>query len=96
MRTTSVPTEREDKDGFEDDDGCPDLDNDRDGVPDEKDKCPAQAEDRDEFEDGDGCPDDDNDKDGVADNSTTSAPTSPRRSTASKTTTVAPTRASRS
>ncbi|HEY5925738.1 MAG TPA: OmpA family protein, partial [Kofleriaceae bacterium] len=61
------PDQREDKDGFEDDDGCPDFDNDRDGVPDEKDKCPAHVEDRDKFEDTDGCPEDDNDKDGVAD-----------------------------
>jgi large repetitive protein len=61
------PTEREDKDGFEDEDGCPDLDNDKDGVPDEKDKCVAQAEDRDQFQDGDGCPDEDNDSDGVVD-----------------------------
>jgi outer membrane protein OmpA-like peptidoglycan-associated protein len=30
----------EDRDGFEDDDGCPDLDNDGDGTPDEKDPCP--------------------------------------------------------
>ena len=30
----------EDRDGFEDDDGCPDLDNDQDGTPDDKDPCP--------------------------------------------------------
>ncbi len=61
------PKEGEDKDGFEDDDGCPDLDNDKDNVPDTKDKCAMLPEDIDKFEDGDGCPEPDNDKDGVAD-----------------------------
>lgn len=57
----------EDKDGFEDTDGCPDLDNDKDGVADASDACPADPEDKDLFEDEDGCPDPDNDKDGVSD-----------------------------
>lgn len=57
----------EDKDGFEDTDGCPDLDNDKDGVADAADACRADPEDVDGFEDADGCPDPDNDKDGVAD-----------------------------
>jgi len=61
------PNEAEDKDGFEDEDGCPDLDNDKDGVADKDDKCPNEAEDKDGFEDEDGCPDLDNDKDGIAD-----------------------------
>jgi outer membrane protein OmpA-like peptidoglycan-associated protein len=61
------PNEREDKDGFQDEDGCPDLDNDGDKVPDDKDKCAAAAEDHDEFQDTDGCPEEDNDNDGVAD-----------------------------
>lgn len=61
------PTEPEDKDGFEDQDGCPDLDNDKDGIPDAQDKCPNDAEDKDGFEDEDGCPDLDNDKDGIPD-----------------------------
>ena len=61
------PTQPEDKDGFQDDDGCPDLDNDGDGIPDEHDKCPNDAEDKDGFEDADGCPDPDNDGDGVCD-----------------------------
>lgn len=61
------PNEPEDKDGFEDDDGCPDPDNDRDGLPDATDQCPNEAEDPDGFEDADGCPDPDNDKDGVPD-----------------------------
>jgi outer membrane protein OmpA-like peptidoglycan-associated protein len=34
------PDEPEDYDGFQDDDGCPDLDNDNDGVPDAQDRCP--------------------------------------------------------
>lgn len=61
------PNEPEDKDGFEDSDGCPDLDNDGDGIPDDQDKCPNEAEDKDGFQDGDGCPDPDNDGDGIPD-----------------------------
>ena len=122
------PNEPEDKDGFEDEDGCPDpdndgdgipdkqgqvparargqgrlpgrgrlprSDNDHDGIPDDKDKCPNEPEDKDGFQDADGCPDPDNDKDGIPD-TRTSARTSPRRSTASRTRTAAPTRATRS
>src|SRR5262249_44346906 len=61
------PTAAEDKDGFEDTDGCPDADNDLDNIPDKQDKCPDQAEDMDGFEDTDGCPEVDNDKDGIPD-----------------------------
>ena len=61
------PNEPEDKDGFQDDDGCPDLDNDGDGLSDKVDQCPNDPEDKDNFEDDDGCPDLDNDKDGFAD-----------------------------
>ena len=61
------PREPEDKDGFQDDDGCPDPDNDRDGIPDLSDRCPNAPEDKDGFEDDDGCPDVDNDRDGVLD-----------------------------
>jgi len=43
------------------------MDKDRDGIPDEIDKCPEIAEDIDGFEDHDGCPDPDNDKDGLCD-----------------------------
>ncbi|MEZ4366795.1 MAG: hypothetical protein R2939_10970 [Kofleriaceae bacterium] len=57
----------EDADGFEDWDGCPDLDNDGDGVPDEADQCPLCAEDRDGTDDEDGCPEFDNDLDGIPD-----------------------------
>ena len=60
-------TEAEDKDGFEDEDGCPDPDNDQDGIADADDKCPLEPEDKDEFQDEDGCPDPDNDHDGFLD-----------------------------
>jgi outer membrane protein OmpA-like peptidoglycan-associated protein len=63
----ACPDVPEDKDGFEDTDGCPDDDNDKDGIPDKIDHCPDVPEDRDGFEDTDGCPDVDNDKDGIAD-----------------------------
>ncbi len=61
------PNEPEDKDGFQDEDGCPDPDNDGDGIPDKADKCPNEAEDLDGFQDEDGCPDLDNDGDGIPD-----------------------------
>ncbi len=63
------PQRPEDKDNFEDTDGCPDLDNDQDKIPDTKDKCPLKAEDYNNFEDEDGCPDGENDrdKDGISD-----------------------------
>ena len=61
------PDEPEDKDGFEDADGCPDLDNDGDGIPDYLDKSPNAAEDMDGYEDADGIPDYDNDNDGILD-----------------------------
>ena len=61
------PTEPEDKDGFEDDDCCPDPDNDKDGIPDTADLCPNHAEDKDGYKDADGCPDPDNDQDGIPD-----------------------------
>jgi OmpA family protein/ASPM-SPD-2-Hydin domain-containing protein/thrombospondin type 3 repeat protein len=61
------PHDPEDKDGFQDADGCPDPDNDHDGIPDAQDKCPLDPEDKDGFEDADGCPDPDNDHDGIPD-----------------------------
>jgi outer membrane protein OmpA-like peptidoglycan-associated protein len=57
----------EDRDRFEDADGCPDLDDDRDGLADAVDACPREAEDRDGFADTDGCPEQDNDLDKLAD-----------------------------
>jgi hypothetical protein len=59
--------EPEDRDGFEDGDGCPDPDDDLDGVLDAADTCRALPEDRDGFLDDDGCPDPDNDGDGLFD-----------------------------
>jgi OmpA-OmpF porin, OOP family len=44
-------------------DGCPDTDNDGDGVPDTADRCPDQPEDTDGA-DGDGCPRASSDRDG--------------------------------
>ncbi len=63
------PEDPEDKDGFEDSDGCPDPDNDQDGIPDMYDMCPDHAEDFNQFEDEDGCPDGlrDTDGDGIPD-----------------------------
>ena len=63
----ACPDQPEDRDGYKDDDGCPDPDNDGDTIPDAQDKCPNQAEDFDSFQDDDGCPDPDNDKDGIDD-----------------------------
>ncbi|OIP28998.1 MAG: hypothetical protein AUK47_28645 [Deltaproteobacteria bacterium CG2_30_63_29] len=57
----------EDPDGFDDLDGCPDLDNDADGIADAQDSCPNDTEDPDDFNDSDGCPDIDNDEDGITD-----------------------------
>jgi len=53
--------ELEDRDGFEDDDGCPDPDNDGDGVLDEPDRCPLEPG----SPENEGCPD--RDGDGVID-----------------------------
>jgi outer membrane protein OmpA-like peptidoglycan-associated protein len=61
------PNVAEDRDGFEDKDGCPETDNDKDQIADDADKCPDAPEDYDGFEDKDGCPELDNDKDGVRD-----------------------------
>ena len=66
-RSDACPYEAEDKDGFQDLDGCPDTDNDGDGVPDASDKAVDQAEDKDGFQDDDGAPDPDNDGDGILD-----------------------------
>ena len=76
------PENPEDFDSFEDDNGCPDEDNDKDKVldaskfvngqwvnldkKDERD-CRNEPEDYDQFEDEDGCPEPDNDLDGILD-----------------------------
>jgi len=63
------PDQAEDRDRFEDEDGCPDLDNDQDGIPDLLDQCPDLAEDFNGYEDEDGCPEAgrDRDRDGILD-----------------------------
>jgi outer membrane protein OmpA-like peptidoglycan-associated protein len=61
------PEQPEDRDGFQDGDGCPDLDNDQDGIADGSDRCVDDPEDADGIDDEDGCPDGDNDQDGVSD-----------------------------
>jgi OOP family OmpA-OmpF porin len=48
----------EDFDGFQDDDGCLDADDDGDGILDGPDVCPGEPETRNGFQDEDGCPDD--------------------------------------
>ncbi|KAB2908456.1 MAG: OmpA family protein, partial [Kofleriaceae bacterium] len=63
----SCPDDSEDKDGYQDEDGCPDLDNDGDGVLDVDDRCADEPEDRDGYQDDDGCPERDNDNDGIQD-----------------------------
>ncbi|MCP4599921.1 MAG: OmpA family protein [Proteobacteria bacterium] len=61
------PDKLEDFDKFEDDDGCPEIDNDGDGIPDAKDECPIEAENINGMDDRDGCPDFDGDEDGISD-----------------------------
>ncbi|XXF80231.1 OmpA family protein [Myxococcaceae bacterium GXIMD 01537] len=74
------PDQAEDKDGFEDEDGCPELDNDHDGIVDSADKCPTETgpmqnlgcpildKDSDGInDDKDKCPDEPEDKDGFQD-----------------------------
>ncbi len=57
----ACPLEPEDRDGFEDEDGCPDLDNDQDGLADADDACPDEPG----PEEHRGCPD--RDGDGLSD-----------------------------
>lgn len=57
------PYQPEDMDGFEDEDGCPDIDNDKDGLLDAADKCPNEAGPPTLY----GCPNLDQDGDGVPD-----------------------------
>ena len=51
------PEQPEDRDGFEDQDGCPDPDNDRDRIVDACDECPNDPENWNGVEDEDGCVD---------------------------------------
>ena len=68
-KNDKCPSIAEDKDDFEDDDGCLEDDNDQDKVPDVKDKCPLKPETINGLQDDDGCPDElpDKDKDGIGD-----------------------------
>jgi hypothetical protein len=66
-RRDQCPDAPEDRDGYQDDDGCPDLDNDGDGIPDHRDLAPDEPEDFDGWADLDGMPDPDNDGDGIPD-----------------------------
>ncbi|ADO74013.1 Ig-like domain-containing protein [Stigmatella aurantiaca] len=68
------PQGPEDMDGFQDEDGCADPDNDGDGILDASDKCPNAPETKNGFQDEDGCPDEapppppvDTDGDGLTD-----------------------------
>lgn len=63
------PELEEDRDGFDDSDGCPDFDDDNDEIGDEDDRCRYAEEDVDDYQDEDGCPDPDNDGDGLPDKS---------------------------
>lgn len=51
------PDDPEDRDEFEDEDGCPDPDNDADRILDYEDDCPSESETYNGIEDDDGCPD---------------------------------------
>jgi outer membrane protein OmpA-like peptidoglycan-associated protein len=51
------PREAEDRDSFEDEDGCADPDNDKDRILDAGDQCPNEPETYNGYSDDDGCPD---------------------------------------
>ncbi len=57
------PDQPEDKDGFEDEDGCPDPDNDGDGIADAQDACPTVAGEASTDPKQNGCPNPDRDGD---------------------------------
>jgi OmpA-OmpF porin, OOP family len=61
--TDKCPTQPEDKDGFEDADGCPDPDNDADGINDKDDACPTQKGEASTDPARNGCPNTDRDGD---------------------------------
>lgn len=54
-KTDKCPDRAEDKDKFEDDDGCPEIDNDNDRVLDIADRCPTEQENLNGYADDDGC-----------------------------------------
>jgi outer membrane protein OmpA-like peptidoglycan-associated protein len=56
----ACPNEAEDRDGFDDTDGCPDPDNDHDRILDVDDKCPNEPETYNGLDDDDGCPESSN------------------------------------
>jgi outer membrane protein OmpA-like peptidoglycan-associated protein len=62
-RRDRCPNTKEDLNGIDDEDGCPD-DADSDGVANAADRCPRTPEDMNGYEDDDGCPDD-SDTDGI-------------------------------
>jgi OOP family OmpA-OmpF porin len=64
-KADKCPTQPEDKDGYEDEDGCPELDNDGDEITDALDKCPLKPETKNGIDDDDGCPEVDSDGDGI-------------------------------
>lgn len=53
----ACPPLAEDRDGFEDEDGCPDPDNDNDMIPDQDDRCPTESAEEGRDDDEDGCTD---------------------------------------
>ena len=57
----------EDRDGFEDSDGCPDIDDDEDGIVDKEDACPRIKGVESTDPKKNGCPPDDRDHDGIPD-----------------------------
>jgi len=56
-RSDLCPETREDVDGFDDHDGCPEEDNDGDSIVDAEDQCPNEVETYNGLDDEDGCPD---------------------------------------
>lgn len=53
----TCPDSSEDRDGYDDEDGCPDADNDGDRISDRDDRCPSEPETYNGIDDADGCPD---------------------------------------
>ena len=70
------PDQPEDRDGFEDDDGCPDPDDDGDGVADVQDACPKEPGQASTDPKRNGCPDPDRDGD-TYDNAVDKCPDEP-------------------